>query len=126
MIFVKATIYGAIVNFAINFALIRRYGAFGTGIGTVFAEFIVAFYQTVKCRKQLPIKLYVSDAVPYFIIGLVMYAIVELISKISLNGFILLIVEVSIGGVVFVGLCTMYLSLVKKVQLNKIAGGNSN
>lgn len=126
MIFVKATIYGAIVNFAINFALIRRYGALGTVIGTVFAEFIVAFYQTVKCRKQLPIKLYVSDAVPYFIIGLVMYAIVELISKISLNGFILLIVEVSIGGAVFVGLCTMYLSLVKKVQLNKIAGGNSN
>lgn len=119
-IFVKATIYGAVINFVINYTLITPLGALGTVIGTVVAEFIVAFYQTIKCVKNIPIKKYLIDCFPFLIIGTVMYFVVILVSRVPINIFLLLILEIVTGGSVYVTLCYVYIRMVKKITIRNL------
>lgn len=119
-IFVKATIYGAVVNFVINYALIGRYGAMGTVIGTVVAEGMVALYQTMRCRKELPIGKYMRESIPYFMAGLVMYIAISVISRLMIGKFVLLFLEVLIGGIIYTILLLAYFKEVKKIKIKNI------
>lgn len=119
-IFVNATIYGAIINFIINYVLIRQHGALGTVIGTVVAEFVVALYQTIKCRKELPILIYLKESVPYFVAGTIMYIGIQLVSKLVLNNFILLVIEVCVGILIYIVIMFVYFVFVKKVDPRNI------
>lgn len=121
-IFVRATIYGAIINFIINILLIKPYGAMGTVIGTVMAEFIVAFYQTIKCRNDLPIREYLLKSIPYIGAGIIMYLIIQDISRLKLPVFIILIMQVLCGMLIYGGLLIAYLVIVKKISVKKIYG----
>ena len=53
-IYIKSTMYGAIVNIILNLILIRRIGAYGACIGTLVSEFIVMIYQVLKTRNNIP------------------------------------------------------------------------
>lgn len=119
-VFVKATIYGAIVNFAINIMLIKPLGAKGTVIGTVAAEFVVAFYQTIKCRKKLPVKDYLKDTLPFIAMGVFMYSVVYMVSKLELNSTLLLIIEMLCGAIVYGIMCIIYFLKVKKIKLDRL------
>lgn len=76
-IYIKATIYSAMLNFIINYSLISRLGSVGTAIGTVVAEAILAFYQTFKIRNEIPIKTYILRTYTYIISGVIMFIIVR-------------------------------------------------
>jgi O-antigen/teichoic acid export membrane protein len=101
-IYVVSVWIGAIVNMILNSLLISSFGALGAVIGTVMAEFSVAFYQSFKVRRELPIARYVKMAIPYIISGIIMYAVVRLVSKIS-GGMITLVVEIISGTIVYLG-----------------------
>lgn len=117
-VFVGATIYGAIINYIINYLLIRPYGAMGTVIGTVAAEFVVAFYQTIKCCRKLPIRNYILDCIPFIIIGMIMFGVVELVSRLPFANFLLLIFEVLTGAIIFVTCVVAYFRIIKKMNLH--------
>lgn len=119
-VFVKATIYGAIVNFAINIMLIKPLGAKGTVIGTVAAEFVVAFYQTIICRKKLPVKDYLKDTLPFIAMGVFMYSVVYMVSKLELNSTLLLIIEILCGAIAYGIMCIIYFLKVKKIKLDRL------
>lgn len=119
-IFVNATIYGAIVNFILNFLLIKKYGAMGTVIGTVLAEFIVAFYQTFKIRKELPINKYLLECMPYILAGAVMYYIIRPISYLILSDPTVLMIQIICGGLIYCGIIGFYLHFIKKVSFDEI------
>lgn len=119
-VFVKATIYGAIINFVINLMLIKPLGAKGTVIGTVVAEFIVAFYQTIKCRKMLPVRDYFKDSLPYIVMGIFMYGVVYSISRLEINSTLLLIIEILCGATVYSTMCIVYLLKIKKIKLETL------
>ena len=119
-IFVRATIYGAVLNFAVNIILIKPLGAKGTVIGTVLAEFIVAFYQTMKCRKNLPVASYIKETAPYIVIGIIMFVVVKIVSRLEINRTLLLMVEILCGGIVYGLMCGVYFLKIKKIELNTL------
>ena len=118
-VFVRATIYGAFINFIINYILIKPMGAMGTVIGTVVAEFTVAFYQAIKCRRKLQIGIYIKEIIPYVIIGFIMFCIVYMLSFIDINTTMLLLIEISVGMIIYIILSLIYLKIVKKIDAIK-------
>ena len=95
---------GADVNLVINLALIPSLGAIGACIGTVFAEFSVAFYQTMVIRKKLPIKQYLIDSLWFVMRAACMYSVVSLVGFLLRDANITarIVAQVLVGSIVYV------------------------
>ena len=78
-VYVASTIFGAIINLISNFIFIPIWGAYGACIGTLFAEFSVAIYQTIAVKKELPISKYLSFLSNGILTSIVIMAIVSII-----------------------------------------------
>ena len=96
-----SVIAGALVNLVVNVALIPRYGAIGAAVATVFAEGTVCMIQSVAVRKDLPICSYIKDTVPFGGLGLFMFVIVYGIENIISNQTVCLLVQLSVGVVIY-------------------------
>lgn len=107
-IFVKAVIYGAIVNFLSNIFLIKQYEASGAAIGTLLAESTVCIYQIIAIRKSLNIYKYIKSVLPYILSGLIMFIILFNIN-IYLPIFLRLIFKSIFGGIVYLVLILFYI-----------------
>lgn len=81
IIYISSTIGGAIINLITNFLLIKRYGAIGAAIGTIFAEAFVCIFQTFMVRKELNIVKYLKKTSFYIIPGIIMYGVVVIIGN---------------------------------------------
>lgn len=101
--YTRSVVIGAIVNLGLNIILIPRYGASGAAIATVCAEMLVCVVQGIEVRKELPIKKYVIDIVPFIVIGLVEFVIVFFIKQIDIisSRIICLVVQVVSGIIVY-------------------------
>ncbi len=97
-IFVKGTIYAAIVNFIINLLLIPKYGSIGAVVGTTGAQLTEALYQTLKIRKELKLFKEIVMQIPYIIFGAVMYIICLFVSKKLYNQALSLLTQIIFGG----------------------------
>lgn len=111
-VFLMSTLLGAIINVILNIIFIKKYGAVGVAIGTVFAEATVAIYQTFKVRKYLPIIEYFKSTVAYFIPASAMYVSVVILGNIIGVSIGTIILQVIVGG-------TIYCSLTLFIMLNK-------
>lgn len=104
-VYITSTILGAIVNLVVNLLLIRKLGAIGAAIGTIFAEGTVAIYQTVNVRKYLNIKNYFKKSIIYIIPGTIMCIVIRYI------GNILNYNDVFVGGIQVISGGSIYLLL---------------
>ena len=107
---IQAVVLGAVLNFILNLLLIQFYHARGVAIGTLFTEFVVCVYQVFRVRKELPVKKYVQESVPFFLTGFFMYAILYHIQLPIENLLFRLCVKIGIGMmfytiVIAVGMC---------------------
>lgn len=77
-IYVSSTIGAAILNLLINIFTISRMGAFGVCIGTIVAEYFIAFFQSVATYRELETKYYIKMLCKYLItsFGMALAAIV--------------------------------------------------
>lgn len=82
-LFTLSVILGAAVNIAANLLLIPRYGALGAAYSTLLAEAVVLVAQTIAVRKQLPIKSFFREILPFFLISLAMVALVRWIAQVT-------------------------------------------
>lgn len=112
-IYIYSTIFGAIVNVIVNILLIKKYGAVGAAIGTIFAEGMVSIYQTLKVRTELPVMSYIKSTLFYFIPGFAMYIVLKGISNMMPQNFVTGIVQILVGGIIYIGLCLVYLIITK-------------
>ena len=96
-----SVLVGAIVNFAINCILIPRLEALGAIIGTIIAEFVVAIIQTYAVRKELTVKRYMKLSIPFIIKGIIMFVLINLISILIENRYILILTQIVVGGLVY-------------------------
>lgn len=121
-IYVQSAWIGAIVNLAMNAILIPHLQAMGAAVGTVCAELAVAGYQTIKVRSELPIGKYVRYSVYYAIPSFVMVVVIKIISHyLQLTPVLHLIVEILIGGLVYLVLAGPYLNnRLKKYKVGKV------
>ena len=107
-IFVKSVLTGAVVNVALNALLIPQFGAMGAVAATLAAEFSVPAVQFVILRRELPYLRYLTYALSYAVIGAVMFGAVRLTAGLAISGWLGVMVQVAVGGTVYVALCLMW------------------
>lgn len=96
-----SVILGACVNFTLNMILIPRYGAFGAGIATVFAECSVTIFQLVFARNFFTWKKILVHLIQCVFACVVMAICVFFLMKIKMNMILQLTLAVCIGIVVY-------------------------
>jgi O-antigen/teichoic acid export membrane protein len=116
-IYIMSTIFGAIVNFSINIILIRRLGVIGAAIGNIFAEAVVAIYQSVMVRKELDVVLYLKKTLFYFIPGIIMLVVVLNIGNKSEISILTLVIQVLVGASIYITISFIYMLKTKNQML---------
>lgn len=78
-IYITSTVVGACVNLILNLIFIKKYGAYGACIGTIFAEFAVMIYQVIRTKKDLNYNNVVKLLMIYFsksmIMGIIIFGV---------------------------------------------------
>lgn len=97
-IYIRSAIYGATINFIVNFSLIPILGTVGAAIGTIVAEAVVFFYQVFSIRKLLNVKEIFFIEIPYLFIGLFMFVIINWINIKSI--LFSLLAKICIGALI--------------------------
>lgn len=119
-----SVIVGAVVNVAANIVLIPSIQAMGAVVSTLISEGVVAFIQCYYVREELPLRKYIVDAIPYFIIGAVMLIAVRIFAtKFALLGAFGLIAEVVLGVFIYIVLSFLWLIIKRDKRLSILLKG---
>ena len=104
-IYIISVLFGAIFNFTFNYIFIKFIGLYGAILSTIFAEFIVMSIQTFMVRKELNIKKYVFNCIPFFIKALIMYIFIKSLEyyliSLNINRILILLIIVSLGIIIY-------------------------
>lgn len=111
--FIVSVIVGSVVNLSVNLLLIPRLGAAGAIAGTVLAEASVAALHTFYSYKELEIKKYLKQSVFFLIPGVLMAVVIRGIAAVMGQSILSLIVQVGVGGALYLILSFLYLYLSK-------------
>ena len=111
---------GAIVNFIINMSLIPQLGAFGAVIGTVVAEFVMTFIQFYYVRRILNPIMYLYGGVPFYVIGLLMYIVVKIISYHMNENAYSLIIQIIIGAFIYLIFTILFIMRSKNKDISDL------
>ncbi len=108
--YVISAILGAIVNFLINSWLIPKYASIGACIGTVLAEFVVMFYQSLVVRHELFLKKYIQESIGFLLKSIVMFVIIIIIgNNIRDNSILRMVTQIFVGVIIYVLLNIKYI-----------------
>lgn len=122
-IYIRATLIGVVANFIINFMLIPDYGALGASFATLITQYAVLIIECVAIRNAYSVFNAVGRAMAYVFFAVVMYALVKFVDNTVYSNLFYLIIEILIGGVLFLSLCIIYWIIsVKSEYLNIIKG----
>ncbi len=111
--YLSSVIGGAIVNLIINGCLIPQYGAIGATIGTIAAEGVVCIIQSWVVRKELPLKRYITNAIPFFVIGVIMFLAVYGCGILYPTKFSTLFIQIIVGIFLYGCLALVYFYITK-------------
>lgn len=113
---------GAAVNILMNLLLVPRYRAVGSAIATVVAELSVLIVQLWILRKEINYRKWMIPAVCSAACGLVMLAVVRAVAAVLGSATIIsLVVEVIIGGAIYVVLALAWMKATSNPLLDSIA-----
>ena len=107
-IYVLSTVLGGAINLIINYILIQKMAARGAVIGTIVAEFTVMIVQVWGIRKEIGVYKYIISTVPNIIIGLLMGISVSCLGMVIPNSIFTLVLQVAVGGIIYIGLSFLY------------------
>ena len=121
-IYVISLTSGAAINLVLNLLLIPILDGVGAIIGTLAAEFTVCFIQFYCCRKDIDLKNYMINGFSFCVIGAIMFFAIELLSEITNNAIIILIVQITSGAILYFILSCFYMIKIRKnpVLVNEI------
>lgn len=97
-----SVILGAAINLLCNIPLIVLWGALGASIATVISEATVTSYQLWAIRRQVDFHKLFFETYKYFLSGLLMFIVVIYINKLLPSSWLILIMEIIIGIIVYV------------------------
>lgn len=100
-IYIRSVCLGALINLIMNCIFIPLYGSIGACFGTIAAEFMVMFYQTISVRKELPISTYIKNITPFAIKSLIMLIGIYPLNLLNMNKTILIISQVILGCIIY-------------------------
>lgn len=111
--YLTSVIIGAVINLILNTIFIPIFGARGAVIGTIAAEMSVCIVQAFVVRRELPIIRYVLKALPFLGFGIIMTVPLKLIEELLGCHIYTLLLQVAIGGSLYLVLCAIYFSKTK-------------
>ncbi len=100
--YTKSVVLGAIINFGLNFMLIKKYGAIGASIATVIAEIVVTSIQFYLLKKEINFKSVIMMSKNYFIASIIMFFVSFLIGIKINNNMLSIILQVFAGVVSYI------------------------
>ncbi|MDK1717140.1 polysaccharide biosynthesis C-terminal domain-containing protein [Dellaglioa algida] len=118
--YVISIILGAFVNIVINLILIPQIGALGAVIATVITEITLSVYEIIYVRNELKIKEFSLFILACILSGIIMMWVILMSNIVLKEGIGTLILQVLIGGVVFLILMIGYLLLSKNKIISDI------
>lgn len=111
---------GALANICLCALLVVPLGAPGAAIATVVAELIVSFVQSLFVKRSLPLRKYLIDTLPFFVIGIIEFFMVRL-TGLAADGTVLwLVVEIVFGGLTYVAISYVWLSVMHDPRLKLV------
>lgn len=106
--FLYSVCIGAVANLVLNLIFIPKYAALGAVIGTLGAEAIACITQLYNIRKEFDLRSYFVDSLVYVFLGVILFASVRLCALINVIAPIKIIVEITVGGLVYGALTFIY------------------
>lgn len=110
--YVISSVIGALANLAVNIILIPKFAGIGAMIGTIIAEFTVFFVQLILVRRSFPMSQYLQPVLFMFPIGMIMFAVVYWIGAYMGNTIITLIIQILVGGFLYLSGSMVYLKVI--------------
>lgn len=104
----------AIINIVVSASLIPKLGVFGAVLGTIAAELFGLIYQLMVSKKFIGFKEIIVPLVPFIAIGLMMYIVVKAMMNLMDNSVLSLIIQIGIGGLIYLFLSFLYLVICYK------------
>lgn len=99
--FTLSVIIGALVNFILNFILIKHYKAIGASIATVMAEFAVTTVQFILVRKEIKFTDTLRLSYKYIYASMVMFICSIIVGDFIINNLLSIIVQVIVSVSVY-------------------------
>lgn len=122
--YLTSVIAGAVANLVINGLLIPAMGAVGATVGTIIAEITVCTIQVCAVRKDLPLRRYFKSFLPFAFFGLGMFALVYQLGIAMGTHLTTLLLQIVVGGIIYVGACLLYFVWNKNVLVLKVIRHN--
>lgn len=94
-------IWGAAVNFVLNYILIKKYGALGAAIASVCAESVVTIVQLYLAQNYVDIIKILKSLARYVALSLIMALLVVLAIGRVYNPILKLLIGVLVGGITY-------------------------
>lgn len=113
-IYIWAVALGALLNIILNLAFIPFYGASGAVIGTFGAELLVCIIQMFYIRHLFSFSKLIKMLLPFLLCGLLEFAAIYPLCYLPINTFLLLILQIITGVVVYLTGCGIYMVWIKK------------
>ena len=98
----KYIIIGAITNLVINMLLIPNFKSVGAIIATIIAELTISFLYLKNCNGFLSLKDLLKLSYKKVIAGFIMYLFIFYITKLSMNVYLMLVVQIVLGALLYV------------------------
>lgn len=121
IIYLKSTVYGAIINFILNLTMISMIGAVGAVWATVISQIAIVFFQAVQVKDEINFLQYSKNIVLYYFGGIVMLIVVRVSARYLPTNLMGLVIEVLIGVVVFLLESFIVLFITKRGLLGDLA-----
>ena len=118
--YVISSVIGALANLAVNIILIPKFAGIGAMIGTIIAEFTVFLVQLILVRRSFPMSQYLQPVLFLFPIGMIMFAVVYWIGAYMGNTIITLIIQILVGGFLYLSGSMVYLKVIHDEFFEKL------
>ena len=121
--YINSVLSGAATNLVFNFVLIPRLGAMGAVLGTIFAELVACLIQFCVIAKEFYFRKYIQNCMLYILSGIIMFFVVRILSMFQLGLMFKLILEITVGVIVYVGLTGFWVYITKSQIYDEIFSG---
>jgi O-antigen/teichoic acid export membrane protein len=109
---IVSTILAAISNILLNFIMIPQLGAVGAEIATIISEIIYCIVMLAIIGNQFGTFKIIITSIPFTLFGYCMYQSIAFIgNKVNFNILLSLCVQIFFGGIFYLGLSAIYLTV---------------
>lgn len=110
---------GLIVNFMLNYILIHLYDSIGASIATVISELVVVIIEFYMIKEDINIRKVVKSSYTYILASGIMLAICLIVRWLLGTGLKVMVIQIIVGGVIYVGMLYLLKDDYLKMFINK-------